>query len=154
MKKRSSYWQLTPYLLLRRNLIAIGFFWVIISNAFWPVLAWIAGQISQYVGSDVSMLIKLSLLACFVFILQGFSQYGQSTSMAKAAYTIVVDLRERVYAHLLSLGSGYFVQIQVGDLSYRITGDIERVGDVINNMLYQFIPSVLQLIVVLIYMSI
>ncbi len=152
MKKRSSYWQLTPYLLLRRNLIAIGFFWVIISNAFWPVLAWIAGQISRYVGSDVSMLIQLSLLACFVFILQGFSQYGQNTAMAKAAFTIALDLRERVYAHLLSLGSGYFAQIQVGDLSYRITGDIERVSDVINNMLYQFIPSVLQLIVVLIYM--
>jgi ATP-binding cassette subfamily B protein len=152
MKKRSSYWQLTSYLIARRNLIAIGFFWVIISNAFWPVLAWIAGQISQYVGGDVSMLIKLSLMGCFVFILQGVAQYGQNTSMAKAAFTIALDLREKIYNHLLRLGSNYFADVQVGDLSYRITGDVERVSEVMNNMLYQFFPSVFQLIIVLIYM--
>lgn len=152
MKKRSSYWQLTTYLLLRRNLIATGFFWVIVSNSFWPILAWIAGQISQSVGSDLGMLIKLSLLGCFVFILQGLAQYGQNTAMAKAAFMIALDLRERIYKHLLSLGSSYFAETQVGDLSYRITGDTEGAGNVINNMLYQFIPSVLQLIIVLIYM--
>lgn len=152
MKKRSSYWQLIPYLLLRRNLIIIGFFWVVISNAFWPVLAWIAGQISRYVGSDLDMLIKLSLLGCFVFILQGFAQYGQNTAMAKAAFMIALDLRERIYKHLLSLGSSYFAETKVGDLCYRITGDTEGAGNVINNILYQFMPSVLQLIIVLIYM--
>jgi ATP-binding cassette, subfamily B, bacterial len=152
MKKRSSYWQLSPYLRAQQQTILLGFFWVLIYTAFWPVLAWLAGQISKYVGSDMGMLINFALMGGLVYILQGIAQYGQHTAMARAAVAITLDLRQRVYAHLLRLGPEYFAKVQIGDLSYRLTEDIDRVGEIISNMLHQFMPSILQLIVVLIGM--
>jgi ATP-binding cassette, subfamily B, bacterial len=149
MKKRSSYWQLSTYLRTQRKNIAVGFFWVLLYTAFWPVLAWLAGQASKYLGTDLTMLIQIVLLGCLVFILQGIAQYGQNTSMAKVAVEIALDLRGRLYAHLLRLGPEYFADVQIGDLSYRLTSDVDRVSGTINNMLHQFLPSVLQLIVVL-----
>jgi ATP-binding cassette, subfamily B, bacterial len=149
MKKRSSYWQLSTYLRLQRKNIAVGFFWVLIYTAFWPVLGWLAGQASKYLGTDLNMLIQVVLLGCLVFILQGIAQYGQNTSMAKISVEIALDLRCRLYAHLLRLGPEYFADVQIGDLSYRLTSDVDRVSGTINNMLHQFLPSALQLVVVL-----
>jgi ATP-binding cassette subfamily B protein len=151
-KKQSSYWQLSAYLHPHRRIIALGFCWVLIYTAFWPLFAWLAGQISQYMGSNLVMLIRFAVAGSLVFILQGIAIYGQNTSMAKAAFAITLDLRARVYSHLLRLGSGYFAQLQIGDLSYRLTEDIDRIGELINSLLHQLLPSVLQLIVVLGYM--
>lgn len=72
--------------------------------------------------------------------------------MAKAALAIAFGLRSSVYAHLQKLNLSYFETAQTGDLSYRLTEDIDRIGEVVNKVFHDFIPCVLQLIVVLGYM--
>ncbi len=152
LKQRSTYWQLIPYIRPHRWTIAIALLWMIVFTAFWPLLAWLAGQISKYVGSDVGMLSKFALAGALVYVLQGFAQYWQNILMAKAALGITLDLRQRTYAHLLKLSTDRVSQMQVGDISYRLTEDNDRIGETIKNTFQQFIPSALQLIVVLGYM--
>jgi ATP-binding cassette, subfamily B, bacterial len=72
--------------------------------------------------------------------------------MAKAALAIALDLRKRVYAHLQSLSLSYFETAQTGDLSYRITEDVDRIGEVVNKVFHDFLPCVLQLFLVFGYM--
>jgi ATP-binding cassette subfamily B protein len=132
--------------------ILLAFGWTLAYTAFWPIQAWLVGEISKYLGTDVAMLAKFAVAGGIVYILQGIAQYGQDTLMAKAAFNITLNLRQRVYRHLLSLSNERLGQMQVGDLSYRLTEDIDRIGEVINKIFHQFIPSVLQLIVVLGYM--
>ena len=87
-----------------------------------------------------------------VFFLQKILMYGQDALMAKGALLVAFDLRKRVYAHLHRLNLGYFETAQTGDLTYRLTEDIDRIGEVINKVFHDFVPCVLQLIVVLGYM--
>jgi ATP-binding cassette, subfamily B, bacterial len=152
LKQRSTYWQLVPYLRPHRWTIVIALLWMIVFTAFWPILAWLAGQISKYVGTDVGMLSKFAVAGALVYVLQGFAQYWQNILMAKAALGITLDLRQRTYAHLLKLSTDRVSQMQIGDISYRLTEDIDRIGETIKNTFQQFIPSALQLIVVLGYM--
>lgn len=72
--------------------------------------------------------------------------------MAQAALTIAFDLRRRVYSHVQRLSLSYFEQAKTGDLTYRLTEDIDRIGEVINKLFHDFVPSVLQLLVVFGYM--
>ena len=72
--------------------------------------------------------------------------------MAKAALTVALDLRKQVYTHLQKLSLSYFEASKTGDLSYRLTEDIDRIGEVVNKFFHDFIPSVLQLVVVFGYM--
>lgn len=72
--------------------------------------------------------------------------------MAKAALAIGFQLRTQVYAHLQRLSLSYFESAQSGDLAYRMTEDIDRISEVVNKIFHQFVPSLLQLIVVLGYM--
>jgi len=59
--------------------------------------------------------------------------------------------RKQAYAHLQQLNLSYFETAKTGDLSHRLTEDIDRVGEVVNKV-FQFVPCILQLMVVLGYM--
>ena len=72
--------------------------------------------------------------------------------MAKAALRVAYHLRKQVYAHLQRLNLSYFETAKAGDLSYRLTEDVDRVGEVVHKMFHDFIPSSLQLIAITIYM--
>jgi ATP-binding cassette subfamily B protein len=121
--------------------------------AIWPLLASIAGGIAVSIArGDVFTIAKLAGISVFVFLIQKIAQYGQDSLIAKASLAIVYDLRKQVYAHLQRLSLSYFETAQSGDLAYRLTEDIDRVGEVVNKIFHQFLPSTVQLVVVLGYM--
>lgn len=121
--------------------------------AIWPILAGLAGQIAVSIAAgDVLTIAKLSGISTIVFLIQKIAQYGQDSLIAKASLAIAFDLRNKVYAHLQRLSLSYFERTQSGDLAYRLTEDIDRVGEVVNKIFHQFVPSLVQLIVVLGYM--
>lgn len=153
MLSQSSYQLLIPYIRKEGKTIAIALICTIFFTVFWPILAWLAGRMGGYVGKgDLNSIISLAGVAAVVFLLRGFAQYGQDTFMAQAALKITLDLRCLVYSHLQTLSLNYFQVAKTGDLAYRLTEDIDRVGEVINKIFHQFIPSILQLIVILGYM--
>jgi ATP-binding cassette subfamily B protein len=153
LKTRSHYWQLLPYLQPQYSTIALAFVCTLLFTIFWPIQAWLAGQMANYIGKgDLFTISRLAMLAAIIFLLRGFAQYGQDSLMAKAALNIALRLRKVVYAHLQRLGLNYFEVNKTGDLAYRLTEDVDRIGEVVNNFFHDFVPCILQLIVVLGYM--
>ena len=152
-KKSSSYYLLIPYIRPEIGTIIKAFICTIGFTIFWPILAALAGKMAEFIGEgNVDEIIKYAGIAAIVFLVRGVVQYGQDTIMAKAALKIALNLRCKVYAHLQSLSLNYFETAKTGDLSYRLTEDIDRIGEVINKVFHQFIPSILQVIVVIGYM--
>lgn len=153
MKNRSSYWLLIPYLRPHWRTIAQAFACTVVFSVCWPLLAQVGGQILDFlVKGNVPALTKTAGIVVGIFIVQKIAQYGQDSRMAKAALAIALDLRKRVYAHLQTLSLSYFESAQTGDLSYRMTEDIDRIGEVINKVFHDFLPCVLQLVLVFGYM--
>ena len=153
MKNRSSYWLLIPYLRPHRRTIAQAFVCTVVFSVCWPLLAQVGGQILDFlVKGNVPALTKSAGVVVGIFVVQKIAQYGQDSRMAKAALAIALDLRKRVYAHLQTLSLSYFESTQTGDLSYRMTEDIDRIGEVINKVFHDFLPCVLQLVLVFGYM--
>ncbi|NJR40155.1 MAG: ABC transporter ATP-binding protein [Leptolyngbyaceae cyanobacterium CSU_1_4] len=153
MKNRSSYWLLIPYLRPHWRTIAQALVCTVVFSVCWPLLAQVGGQILDFlVKGNVSALTQSAGVVVGIFIVQKMAQYGQDSRMAKAALAIALDLRKRVYAHLQTLSLSYFESTQTGDLSYRMTEDIDRIGEVINKVFHDFVPCVLQLVLVFGYM--
>jgi len=152
LKTRSHYWQLLPYLRPQGVTIGQALACTVGFVAVWPLLAWLAGRIAAYVGQgNVGAIAQVAGFAALIFLGQKLAQYGQDTLMAKAALAITLDLRKNVYAHLQTLSLDYFETAKTGDLSYRLTEDIDRIGEVVNKFFHQFLPSVLQLVAVFAY---
>jgi len=153
LQKRSHYWLLLPYIRPHLRLIGLAFLCTLVFTVFWPILAWLVGRMAKYIGAgDVQAILTLAGVAALIFLVRGAAQYGQDSLMAKAALSIALELRQNVYAHLQRLSLSYFEAAKTGDLSYRLTEDIDRIGEVINKLFHDFVPSVLQLIVVFGYM--
>ncbi|XGV88834.1 MAG: ABC transporter ATP-binding protein [Limnothrix sp. BL-A-16] len=152
-KGRSHYWQLWPFVRAEARTIALALACTVGFTAFWPVLAWLPGQLAEPIGTgQPDKILQLAGLAALVFLVRGAFQYGQDTLMAKAALRVAMTLRVRLYGHLQTLSLDYFERSQTGDLAYRLTGDVDRVGDAVGKVFHQFVPCVLQLVVVLGYM--
>jgi ATP-binding cassette subfamily B protein len=153
LNARDRYWQLLTYIRPQKTIIIQALLCTLVFTAMWPVLAWLAGEMAKPIAlGQVAAIARLSGIAALAFLVQKIAQYGQDTSMAKAALAIVFQLRTQVYSHLQRLSLSYFETAQSGDLAYRMTEDIDRIGEVVNKAFHQFLPSVLQLIVVLGYM--
>ncbi|QDZ41469.1 ABC transporter ATP-binding protein [Euhalothece natronophila Z-M001] len=152
MKQPFSYWQLLPYLRPEFITISQALVCTVVFVGLWPVLASLAGLISTAVGEgDVARSAQLAGLIALTFLVQKVAQYGQDSIMAKAALNIAYQVRTSVYQHLQTLSIDYFEATRTGDLSYRLTEDIDRVGEVVNKFFQQFVPSLLQLIAIFIY---
>ncbi len=151
--KSSNYWTLAPYVRHEWRTIAQALVGTVIFVAYWPVLAWLSGNIlEQLAAGNVPLMGRFIAITMAGFALQKIGQYIQDSLMAKAALEVAFNLRRDVYTHIHRLSLTYFERSQTGDLSYRLTEDIDRIGEVVQKLFHDFLPSVLQLVVVLGYM--
>lgn len=147
IKKRSSYRYLWPFLNAERPLFVKNFVCIVgfVITAF--LLPLIAREISGAIGQgDVRQTAYWLGLAVIDFTVQNIFLYGMRVNAIKAAQNTVLAVRKRVYANLQQLDIDYFANAQTGDLTYRITEDIDKIGEVITKMSQQFIACILQII--------
>ena len=136
----------------RRRLLAGALCTVLFVGSF-PVLAWLAGQLIPAIGAgDIPRVLRSVLAALAVFLLQKTAQFGQDILLAGPALQVSQELRHRLFARLQQLDFAALEKLSAGDLTYRLTEDADRVGEVIYKSIQDTTPSLLQLIVVLGYM--
>ncbi|KAB8331178.1 ABC transporter ATP-binding protein [Scytonema tolypothrichoides VB-61278] len=153
MKTRSNYWQLLPYIRPQWQTIVKGFIGILgYVLATLTLLRYVRQFATVFGGGDLNAIaLQLAIIAA-VFLVRGFFQSVQDIYMAKAALRVAFNLRKKVYSHLQKLNLSYFETAKSGDLSYRLTEDIDRVGEVVHKVFHDFIPCVLQLVAIPIYM--
>jgi ATP-binding cassette subfamily B protein len=153
LKHRSHYWQLLPYLQPQIGTIAKALICTVIFTLFWPILAFLAGRVASHLAQgQVEAMVHDCGWVAGGFLVHKLAQYGQDSLMAKAALAIALELRKDVYRHLQTVHLGYFATAKTGDLTYRLTEEVDRVGEVIKKFFHDTTPCVLQLVGVLGYM--
>jgi ATP-binding cassette, subfamily B, bacterial len=153
LKTRSNYWQLLPYIQPQWQTIVKGFIGILGYVLATLALLTLVRQFATVFGSGDLKAIALQLgIIAAVFLARGFFQSVQDIYMAKAALRVAFHLRKRVYIHLQKLNLSYFETAKAGDLSYRLTEDVDRVGEVVHKLFHDFIPCVLQLVAIPVYM--
>ena len=145
--------RLWPLLKPHRPRLLAGGFCMLVFVACWPLLASLAGKLIPAIGAgDFPAVLRSIGLALAVFMVQKAAQFGQDTLLAGPALAVSQDLRRQLFARLQRLEFGALEKLSAGDLTYRLTEDADRVGEVIYKTLQDSIPSALQLVAVLGYM--
>ncbi len=153
LDNRPNYWLLLPYIRRQQAILIPAFICTLVFTIYWPILARLGGlAISTLVQGQVAAFGRVAALTLVGLLIQKAAQYGQDSLMAKAAFRVTHQLRTRVYGHLQTLSLTYFEQTKTGDLAYRLTEDVDRIGEVVYKLFHDFVPSALQLVVVFGYM--
>ncbi|NJL63129.1 MAG: ABC transporter ATP-binding protein [Methylacidiphilales bacterium] len=152
-KTESNYRQLIPYIGPQWQNIVKGFIGIVGYVFATLTLIYLVQKLSVPFGTgDVIAIAQLAGILGAVFLVRGFFQSVQDIYMVKAALQVAFNLRKQVYGHLQRLNLSYFETAKAGDLSYRVTEDVDRVGEAVHKFLHDFIPCAFQLIAIPIYM--
>ena len=144
---------LWPLLKPHRRRLLLGGLCMLVFVACWPLLAWLAGQLIPAIGAgDLPAVARTIGAALVVFMVQKAAQFGQDILLAGPALRVSQELRRSLFARLQTLDFGALEKLSAGDLTYRLTEDADRVGEVIYKTIQDTTPSALQLVVVLGYM--
>lgn len=145
--------RLLPLLRPHKRRLIWGGVCILIYVGSWPLLAWLVGELISAIGAgNLNQVIKVIALALGAFFVQKLAQFGQDTLLAGPALWVSQDLRRDLFAQLQKVELTALEKLSTGDLTYRLTEDADRVGEVIYKIIQDTTPSALQLIVVFGYM--
>ncbi len=150
--------KIDPIYLIRRlkghlPVLILGGISMLIYVICWPILAWLSGKLIPAIGQgDTKKVLTVILQALIVFIIQKTAQYLQDSLLAKPALALSEDLRTTIFRKLQKTNILFIEKLSSGDIAYRLTEDVDRVGEVIYKSIQDTAPSVFQLLAVFGYM--
>ncbi len=119
----------------------------------WPILAWLSGKLIPEIGQgNIKQVLTVIFQALIIFIIQKTAQYLQDSLLAKPALALSQDLRTTLFKKLQKTNILFIEKLSSGDIAYRLTEDVDRVGEVIYKSIQDTTPSIFQLLAVFGYM--
>ena len=119
----------------------------------WPILAWLSGKLIPAIGQgNTKQVLIVILQALIIFIIQKTAQYLQDSLLAKPALALSQDLRTTLFRKLQKTNILFIEKLSSGYIAYRLTEDVDRVGEVIYKSIQDTTPSIFQLLAVFGYM--
>jgi len=119
----------------------------------WPILAWLAGMLVPAIGQgNTKEVLMVILQALIIFIIQKTAQYLQDSLLARPALALSQELRTTLFRKLQNTNILFIEKLSSGDIAYRLTEDVDRVGEVIYKSIQDTTPSIFQLVAVFGYM--
>jgi len=96
-----------------------------------------------FINKDPSMLTLLPPLVIFLYFLKGFGKFIQVYYTEYIGQDIIRELRQNMLQSLLSMQIDFFIKESSGNLISRLTNDINRIKEVVANMVPDFLRELL-----------
>ena len=97
----------------------------------------------ELAAPDLAFLPRYAALIVGLGLAQWGMAFGMRWHLAATSYRVERDIRQRYFAHLLTLPLGYFQQARTGDLMARATNDVEAVQRYLSHGFRMFLSALL-----------
>ena len=97
----------------------------------------------EQAAPDLAFLTRYAVLIVGLGLAQWGMAFGMRWHLAATSYRVERDIRQRYFAHLLTLPLGYFQQARTGDLMARATNDVEAVQRYLSHGFRMFLSALL-----------
>jgi len=101
---------------------------------------------------NFSIIRNISLMLLGIYILSDISNYIQQYVMASVAQTLVLSIRKEISEKLTRVPLKYYDKNKKGEILSRISNDLEKVAEILQSEIIQFITSILTIIVAVAFM--
>ena len=101
---------------------------------------------------DVTNLLRITIILISLLFLEGFIQFFYMYLSNWIGQHVILDLRKKIFKHILSLRMKYFDNTPIGTLVTRSVSDIETIADIFSQGLLVIIAELLKLVIVIIVM--
>ena len=144
--------QVKPY---RKRFIITGLLIIFLSSLVWIRPALLRRAIDvEIANSDYYGLLQVFAIIIFFLIIESLLRYRTTYLANWVAQSVSLDLRSKLFKHIMSFRLRFFDKTPVGKLVTRLVSDIDGIANVFSNGLLNAIGDILTLIVVLVTMFI
>ena len=102
--------------------------------------------------SDPENLLKITILLIALLFCEGFIQFFYIYLSTWIGQNVILDLRKKIFKHIISLKMKFFDKTPIGTLVTRAVSDIETIADIFSQGLLVIIAELLKLVIVLVFM--
>jgi len=102
--------------------------------------------------SDPENLVKITILLIALLFCEGFIQFFYIYLSTWIGQNVILDLRKKIFKHIMSLKMKFFDKTPIGTLVTRAVSDIETIADIFSQGLLVIIAELLKLVIVLVFM--
>ena len=140
MKATGPYRTLGPFFSRQRRALLLGLLTLVLTNLFTFAVPWVMKRAIDAMQQrlEAATIINYCALILGAALLQGFFRFWARQLIIGVSREVEYDLRNLVFARLLSHSPAFFQRYRTGDLMSRATADIEAVRMVIG-------PGIMQL---------
>lgn len=99
-----------------------------------------------FINKDEEMLYLMPFFVIALYGAKGFGRYIQAYYISYIGQDITRIVRDKLFAHVLTLDMDFFQKRHGGELVSRITNDINRIQQAVSNSVAEFIREVLTIV--------
>ena len=120
--------------------------WLVAASTFLVLPLGIRGLVdTAFTQADRGLLNQLALGLFLLFTLQAVVSFCASYLLSWTGERVVADFRKRIYTHLQSLSLRFFADERTGNLTARLTSDVEAVRTAVTSALADLLTTGLKL---------
>lgn len=148
----------TPYIKNYKVQFALAILGMIMAAAGTAGSAWLIEPVLNkiFVEKNKELLYILPYGVIIVYVIKSGGSYMQRYFTVYIGQDIIRIFREKLVKNLINLDMKFFVEFRTGELISRIINDIDRIRNIVSNMIPEFIMNVvtiLALFCVVVYQS-
>jgi ATP-binding cassette, subfamily B, multidrug efflux pump len=119
-----------------------------------PIRPWLIQQAidKDLPAGDLQGLLNMFLWVVLTLVLEAIFQFYQTYYANWVAQSVTLDLRSKLYTHVLKFKLRYFDRTPVGSFVTRLISDIDGIAEVFSNGLLTIIGDLLKLVFVIVLM--
>jgi ATP-binding cassette subfamily B protein len=138
----------------RWQLVAVSLFVLFQAAMMTAGPALVSYGIDEGVGKGDTDVVTIASIAFVVTVLAAYG-FGRAAifGISKIGEAFLLDLRSRVFSHIMQLSMGYFDRTRTGLLVSRMTADVEALQDLISQGLAVFVVSAVLVVGTLVAMA-
>ena len=138
-----------------KRLMIYSFICTITLSILGPMRPKLIGEmVDKYIIStkNPDALLHWSLLILALLVLEGVFQFFNALVSNLLAQSIIRDIRQKLFKHMLSFRMKYFDQTPIGSLVTRLISDIEAIAEVFSSGMIEIVGDLLMLFFVIFIM--
>jgi ATP-binding cassette subfamily B protein len=138
-----------------KRLMIYSFFCTVTLSILGPMRPKLIGEmVDKYIIStkNPDALLHWTLLILGLLILEGLFQFFNALVSNLLAQSIIRDIRQKLFKHMLSFRMKYFDQTPIGSLVTRLISDIEAIAEVFSSGMIEIVGDFLMLFFVIFIM--
>ena len=113
---------------------------------------WLLDITSPYVDSPTEGLVVIFSAVIVLLVVESLLQFYQTYLANWVAQSVTLDLRSKLFKHILSFKLKYFDKNPVGAFVTRLVSDIDGIADIFSNGILSVVGDLLKLTVVIVIM--